>query len=524
MKPTKLRQALEGKLTSKELQHLKGSFDVVGDIIILEVPKELHHKQAIIGNTLLRMHRNAKVVCRRAGMHTGKFRTQKLKVIAGEKRTVTTHRENGVALSLDVQEVYFSARSGTERLRIAKQVKKGESVLVMFSGCAPFLCVIAKNTQAKEIFGIELNPSGHYYGQQNIRENKIHNATTILGDVRKIVPNFYQYIIGLKSSIDDGEMIKRLQKNPGIVELHLFNKDLFLKSRFKKIQSRIRSLQKKGIEVIIHQPFSYKDGSPFNFGKKNLTIEWDLVRQLSKLCKEFKVKAVVHPYTVPAIPESSQTLVHNLRKLKRMFPYFMFENMTHPPWTSAKTIVNLGRKAGIENVVVDLAHFMIMKKSTGGLIQEIQLLQKHFNTYFHVSDSDTKDQAMVIGKGKIDFSKVLPLINKGVIEVRSKDEYHPKEMLKSYSKIAKLHKTFDRIIMPLPKDAEKFLDVALLASKKGTIIHFYDFWREDEFNKGKKKVLDLCKKYKTKVKILKVVKCGSYSPQVHRVCIDLKVI
>ena len=33
--------------------------------------------------------------------------------------------------------------------------------------------------------------------------------------------------------------------------------------------------------------------------------------------------------------------------------------------------------------------------------------------------------------------------------------------------VPKLKKKFDRILMPLPKSAEEFLDIALSASKKG---------------------------------------------------------
>jgi len=48
--------------------------------------------------------------------------------------------------------------------------------------------VIAKNSNAKEVYGIEINPVAHRYAEENLRLNKINNAKVLLGDVRKIVP------------------------------------------------------------------------------------------------------------------------------------------------------------------------------------------------------------------------------------------------------------------------------------------------------------------------------------------------
>ena len=40
-----LREALKKKLSSKELKALKTSFDIIGDILIIEIPKELKKKE-----------------------------------------------------------------------------------------------------------------------------------------------------------------------------------------------------------------------------------------------------------------------------------------------------------------------------------------------------------------------------------------------------------------------------------------------------------------------------------------------
>lgn len=78
--------------------------------------------------------------------------------------------------------------------------------------------------------------------------------------------------------------------------------------------------------------------------------------------------------------------------------------------------------------------------------------------------------------------------------------------------------------MPLPKGGENFLDVALKTSKKGTIIHFYDFLHEGEFEKAREKIKNACKLTKKKYRIIKMIKCGQQSPGVYRICVDLKII
>jgi tRNA (guanine37-N1)-methyltransferase len=262
-------------LTQKEISLMPKSYDIVGSILIFsDFQEKLIKKEKLVGKYLINSIKPVKTVCRKIVKYSGKYRLPKLKIIAGEKTKETTYKENGILLNLDVEKVYFSSRSGNERLRIAQLVKRGEDVLVMFSGCAPFPCVIAKNSQPKSVIGIEINPIAHKYALENIAINKLANVGLIKGDVRKVLPN----------------------------------------------------------------------------------------------------------------------------------------------------------------------------------------------------------------------------------------------------------KKFDRILMPLPKNAEDYLDLALKASKKGTIIHFYDFLNEKEFDLAKEKVIKACKRTKKKFKIINLVKCGHFGPGIYRICLDFKIL
>ena len=86
--------------------------------------------------------------------------------------------------------------------------------------------------------------------------------------------------------------------------------------------------------------------------------------------------------------------------------------------------------------------------------------------------------------------------------------------------LPKIKKKFDRIIMPLPRNAESYLDIAIKFLKKSGIIHFYDFQLEQDINK---KPIEKIQKHIKKFKILNVVRCGQYAPRKYRICIDFKI-
>ena len=85
--------------------------------------------------------------------------------------------------------------------------------------------------------------------------------------------------------------------------------------------------------------------------------------------------------------------------------------------------------------------------------------------------------------------------------------------------LPKIKKRFDRIIMPLPKSAESFLDIAIKKLKPKGIIHFYEFQLEKDIPKAS---IEKIKKH-CKPKILKIIKCGQYSPRKYHVCVDFKI-
>lgn len=185
----KLKEILKGKAPECKLAKLVGSFDVFGDIAVIIIPDDLLVYEVDIGECILDSMANVRLVARRDGNYSGEYRTIGLRKIVGEGDFKTVHREFGINLSLDLREVYYSVRSGSERKRVAGCVEKGENILVMFSGIGPLPFMISKYSGAKKIIGVEKNPLSFSYAQKNLLLNKrLRNIEFKLGDVRNVVP------------------------------------------------------------------------------------------------------------------------------------------------------------------------------------------------------------------------------------------------------------------------------------------------------------------------------------------------
>ena len=111
------------------------------------------------------------------------------KVLYGHE-TETVNKENKCLFKLDLSKVMWSKGNVNERLRIAKLVRDGETVLYMFAGIGYFSIPIGVHSNAKQVISIEINPNSHYYLCENIELNKCDNITPVLGDCLVETPKY----------------------------------------------------------------------------------------------------------------------------------------------------------------------------------------------------------------------------------------------------------------------------------------------------------------------------------------------
>ena len=125
----------------------------------------------------------------------GQKREPTIELLYGEE-TETVHKENGCLFNLDLSKVMWAKGNNNERLRIAKLVNEGETVVDMFAGIGYFSIPIGVHSKAKEIYSIEINPNSHHFLSNNIELNRINEKTgydrmiPILGDCAIEAPKY----------------------------------------------------------------------------------------------------------------------------------------------------------------------------------------------------------------------------------------------------------------------------------------------------------------------------------------------
>jgi len=164
------------------------AFDVFGNIAIVNFPRDSKEKEKKeFAKRLLKENKSVKTILEKVGKIKGRLRKPETKYLAGEKTKEVLYKENGCVFRFNVDTTYFSPRLSNERKEIAKKIKKGEEVLVMFAGVAPYSIVIAKNSKAKKVVSVEINREASKYAKLNVELNKLKNKVEVVqGDVKKL--------------------------------------------------------------------------------------------------------------------------------------------------------------------------------------------------------------------------------------------------------------------------------------------------------------------------------------------------
>jgi len=154
----------------------------IGDILILDNnhPDDDYEE-------LSRMH-NVKTIMKINHIQ-GTRREPVYNVLYGGE-TETINKENGCLFKLDLAKVMWSKGNNNERLRIARLVEDGETVLDMFAGIGYFSIPIGVHANAREVISIEINPNSYHFLCENISLNKLDNITPVLGDCKVETPKY----------------------------------------------------------------------------------------------------------------------------------------------------------------------------------------------------------------------------------------------------------------------------------------------------------------------------------------------
>ncbi|MBU2559929.1 class I SAM-dependent methyltransferase family protein [archaeon] len=167
-----------------DTESLRGGWEKIGDILIVELPESLAGKKHEVGSQLLKLFPKSKSVVNRKAIE-GTHREPAVEVIAGEG-TETIHKENYCKFKIDVSKVMFSAGNVSERQRMAAVSNNTETVLDMFSGIGQFCIPLAKHSRPRKVYAIEKSPVTFEFLKENVRLNRLSNVEPILGDCREV--------------------------------------------------------------------------------------------------------------------------------------------------------------------------------------------------------------------------------------------------------------------------------------------------------------------------------------------------
>jgi tRNA (guanine37-N1)-methyltransferase len=186
-KTRSLSTVLQDRIPDQLKSKLPRSFDVIGDIAILDIPEGSEPFSEAIARGVMEVDPHVRLVLKESSQVGGAFRTRRFEVQAGSGGTETVHQEYSCRYRLDVSRVYFNPRLSSERMRVARQVRPGELVVDMFAGVGPYSILIAKLQPRSTVYSVDINPSAVEYLKENVFANHVADRVVpMLGDVEEL--------------------------------------------------------------------------------------------------------------------------------------------------------------------------------------------------------------------------------------------------------------------------------------------------------------------------------------------------
>jgi tRNA (guanine37-N1)-methyltransferase len=255
--PKSLAAALKTKIPQELTGYIPKSFDIIGSLVIVEIPEEISSMDHLVGETLMTLQPSVTAVYKKLDAVKGKYRTRQLQLIAGYENSITIHKENKCRFELDIKKVYFSPRLATERNRIYNQVTQGEWVLDMFAGVGPFSIPIAKHRGAK-VMAVDINPAAILYLNRNIKLNKVEDKVVAReGDVRSVIltesfNKFDRVIMNLpEKALEFMDIACSVIKAGGIIHFYQFVPDAkFPEKALEKLHDLVEHYDREIEEVL----------------------------------------------------------------------------------------------------------------------------------------------------------------------------------------------------------------------------------------------------------------------------------
>ena len=238
----------EDAVLEEPSQYLPRHYDIIGDIAVLHTVHGDPSKEELAeqAETILARHpKTVNVVAFRATNLEGPSRVPgNIQILAGPNRTVTTHREYGVACVVDVAATFFSPRMASERFRLCQQQQKkkggttGGDVLVLFCGVGveAFLFAVHAHATTRSVTAVDQNPVAMECASRGLRQLRrnnpdaaakvhLHTANVMENDGEAWARRTYDRILVPRPKLPAAEEDRRLKESIWTRVLSLANPD-----------------------------------------------------------------------------------------------------------------------------------------------------------------------------------------------------------------------------------------------------------------------------------------------------------
>lgn len=253
------------KLAESELSKLPSGYQIIGHIIILNLHPEIINRKKIIAREILNFISHAKTICIKKGSVHDQYRKPSIEYVLGKKDFEVTLIENKCKYKFDARKIMFSKGNKYEKLRIVKLVKPNEIIVDMFSGVGYWSIPIAKFSNPKKVYSIEINPTAYHYLCENIKLNNVRDKVIpIHGDCVVEIPKLGRVadrvIMGLLPSSKEYLLdAMKVVKTNGIIHYHAISK----KDNWKELLEDVKTAAEiEGFKVKLKRKVRVKSYAP----------------------------------------------------------------------------------------------------------------------------------------------------------------------------------------------------------------------------------------------------------------------
>lgn len=264
--------------------------------------------------------------------------------------------------------------------------------------------------------------------------------------------------LGLKAGTDPQQIADRLQYTPNVFEFYTAETD-FTKDGLKRLDEAIEQVKDAGVtQIILHHPMRYRGDFT-----ELLTLEQkmpDLYRfieqstlDLLQLAYDKDLQVLVHgSYSrqtalfLEQFASLEEATAYSFKRLDHFHElgkeHIMFENSISPIFYYGDPILDEQILARGYRLAFDTSHcFIKWHGSNQKLLEALTRLSKKIVHYHLVDSLGEVHDSLELGKGKIAWQAVLPLLNEqatNIFEIVLHDQNNAQEQVASYKFLKQL--------------------------------------------------------------------------------------